>query len=205
MFVLIPQVDGNLKDWIQILSWLGAIGGILLAIVNYVSQQRLNRRQRELELEQSKLALRWKQAEAAKKILDEMRADENAASAMKMLDWNDVEFEVAPGKREVIWEKDYVKALRTKNLDFTEKEMFTRNCFDSLFYYMARMEHYVKSDLVLLEDVAFPLDYYLNTMKRNHEVFENFLTFYGQDRARNFIKRLANDKPNLLPYGDKRL
>ncbi len=205
MFILIPQVDGNLKDWIQISSWLGAIGGILLAIVNYVSQQRLNRRQRELELKQNKLVLRWKQAEAAKKILDEMHADKNAAAAMKMLDWNDVKFEVVPGKREVIWEEDYVKALRTKNLDFTEKEMFIRNCFDNLFYYMAMMEHYVKSDLILLQDVAFPLDYYLNTMKRNHEVFENFLIFYEQDRTHNFMKRLSNEKPNFHYGGEKRL
>ncbi len=100
MFILISQVDGNLKHWMHILSSLGVIGGILLAVANYVSQQRLNRRQRELE--QSKLALRWKQAEAAKKILDEMYTNKMAASALKMLDWNDIEFEVVLGMREVI-------------------------------------------------------------------------------------------------------
>ena len=199
MFVLI-LLETTL---IQNLAWLAAAGGLILSIVSYISQQTLNRKQRNLELEQSKLQLRWKQAEAAKKILDEMHSDKNAVAAMKMLDWNDVEFEVAPGKNEVIWEKDYVKALRTNNLTFTDKEMFIRNSFDSLFYYMAMMEHYIKTDLILLEDVRFPLDYYLKIIKRHHDAFENFLTHYEQDRTASFIKRIENSNPKFLQSADK--
>lgn len=185
------------------LTEIAAAGGLILGIVTYISQQVLNRQQRRRELEHGKLQQRWKQAEAAKKILDEIHSDKNAAAAMKMLDWNDVEFETAPGKREVIWEKDYVQALRTKDLDFTDKEVFIRNSFDSLFYYMAMMEHYIKSDLILLEDVSFPLDYYLKIMKRNYAVIENFLTHYEQQKTTDFIKRLAENNPKLLRGADQ--
>ena len=199
----IPAIDQNLQGWIQALAWFGTFCGIIVAIINYVSQQKQNRLQRERELKQSKAELRWKQAEAAKKILDEMLSSSGAKAAMQMLDWNDVEFETAPGKREMIWEKDYIKALRTKDLNFTDKEVFIRNSFDTLFYYMAMMEHYVKSDLVLLEDVSFPLDYYLKIMNRNNIVFENFLTHYEQDKTANFIKRLKNNNPKLLENSEK--
>lgn len=201
--MIIPAIDPNLQGWIQTLAWIGTFCGIIVAIFNYVSQQKQNRRQRERELEQSKSELRWKQAEAAKKILDEMLSSSGAKAAMQMLDWNDVEFEIASGKREVIWEKDYIKALRTNDLQFSDKEVFIRNSFDSLFYYMAMMEHYIKSDLVLLEDVSFPLDYYLKIMNSNKVVFENFLMHYEQDKTVSFIERLKNNNPKLLKNSGK--
>jgi len=89
-----------------------------------------------------------------------------------------------------IWEKDYVNALRTSNLNFDNKETFIRDCFDNLFYYMAMLEHYVESDLVRLEDVAFPLDYYLKIINKNKVVFEKFLNHYSLIRTLKFMKRL---------------
>jgi hypothetical protein len=119
--MLIRPIDPGWRDWIQTLSWIGAVIGIVLALLKYVSEHRQNREQRQRELEQSQLELRWKQAEAAKKLLDEMLTDTRAVAAMKMLDWNDLEFEVKPGLKLPVWEEDYVKALRVSNLDFDDK------------------------------------------------------------------------------------
>lgn len=163
--VLVFEGESNL---LQNLAWLAAAGSLILSLVSYLSQQILNRQQRQLEL-------RWRQAEAGKKLIDEMLSDENALAAMKMLDWNDVKFEIAPGNFQSVWEKDYLQALRIENLNFTDKEMFIRNCFDSLFYYAAMIEHYLKSNLIVFEDVAFPLDYYYKTMRRHKKVFDEFL------------------------------
>lgn len=196
--MLIARIDPAWMDWIQALSWIGAVIGIVLALIKYVSEQRQNREQRERALAQSQLELRWKQAEAAKKLLDEMLTDTRAVAAMKMLDWNDLEFEVKPGLKLPVWEKDYLKALRVSNLAFDDKETFIRDCFDSLFYFMAMIEHYIHSDLVRVEDVAFPLDYYMKIINRNREVFDRFLTHYKLDRTVRFMKRLDGYKEEAL-------
>ncbi|MDT5121079.1 MAG: hypothetical protein QOC96_561 [Acidobacteriota bacterium] len=192
--MIVQPIDPNWKDWIQTLSWVGAVIGLILALLKYVSEQKQNREQRVRELEQSQIELRWKQAEAAKKLLDEMLSDSDASAAMKMLDWNDVEFEVKPGLHLKIGEQDYVKALRVSDFNFGDKEQYIRDCFDSLFYYMAMIEHYIYSDLVRLEDVAFPLDYFLRIINRNRVVFDTFLEYYKLNRATRFMKRLNKYK-----------
>ena len=196
--MLITPIDPAWKDWIQTLSWLGAVIGIVLALIKYVSEQRQNREQRERELNQSQLELRWKQAEAAKKLLDEMLTDTRAVAAMQMLDWNDLEFEVKPGIKLSVWEKDYLQALRISNLKFDDKETYIRNCFDSLFYFMAMIEHYIHSDLVRLEDIAFPLDYYIKIINKNREVFDKFLIHYKLNRTLRFMKRLDGYEEEAL-------
>lgn len=147
---------------------------------------------------QSKLELRWKQAEAAKKLLDEMLTDPDAGNAMRMLDWADTKFEVEPGLRVVIEVEDYVKALRISDFDFDDKELYIRDSFDSLFYYMAMIEHYIQSDLVRLEDVLFPLDYYVRIMNENRPVFDAFLNHYKLERAMQFMERLDKHEKEAL-------
>ncbi len=180
--------------WIQSLSWLGVFLTAIVAAFKFFSEQRHNREQRARELKQSELELRWKQASSGKALLDELLTDVNAQAAMRMLDWDDLEYEVTRGKLETISEADYLKALRTTNLNFSDKEKYIRNCFDSLFYFMAMFEHYTRSQLVALEDVAFPLDYYIRIMNRNRAVFENFLEHYHLQRSHEFIKRLDHQR-----------
>lgn len=196
--MIIPPIDSAWKDWIQTLSWVGAVIGIVIAAFKYVSEQKQNREQRKRELNQSEIEQRWRQAEAAKKLLDEMLSDSKAVAAMKMLDWNDVEYEIKPNVHEKISEQDYLKALRVFNLHFKDKEEYIRDCFDSLFYFMAMIEHYIHSKLVRLEDVAFPLDYYLRIINRNRKVFDTFLTHYKLNRAIRFMIRLDKYKEETL-------
>lgn len=196
--MFIPPIDKDWMNWIQTISWIGAVIGIVLALINYISQQRQNREQRERELEQKQLELRWKQAEAAKKLLDEMLTDFRAVAAMKMLDWNDLEYEVKPGVKQTIKEKDYINALRVSDLDFNDKEAYIRDCFDSLFYYMAMIEHYIHSDLVRIEDIVFPLDYYMKIINKNREVFDKFLNHYKLNRTMRFMKTLDEHKEDTL-------
>lgn len=188
--IIIRPIDPAWKDWIQTLSWIGAVIGIVLALLKYISEQNKDREQRARELAQSKLELRWKQAEAAKKLLDEMLSDPYAVAAMRMLDWNDAEFEVKPGITIVVSEEDYLKALRVSNLHFDVKEQYIRDCFDYFFYFMGTIEHYVHSELVRMEDVVFPPDYYMKIIDRDRAVFDTFLDFYKLTRAARFMKRL---------------
>jgi hypothetical protein len=196
--MIIRPIDPAWKDWIQTLSWIGAVIGIVVALLKYISEQNKDREQRARELAQSKLELRWRQAEAAKKLLDEMLSDPYAVAAMRMLDWDDAEFEVKPDVKIVVSQKDYLTALRVSNLHFDVKEQYIRDCFDYFFYFMGTIEHYVQSELVRLEDVVFPPDYYMRIIDRNREVFEKFLDFYKLNRAARFMKRLDKYKQDAL-------
>lgn len=82
---MISPIDPNWKDWIQTSSWAVAVIGLIVAILKYASEQRQNREQRAQALKQEQLELRWNQAEAAKKFLDEMHSDPRATAAMRML------------------------------------------------------------------------------------------------------------------------
>lgn len=195
--MIIRPIDPAWKDWIQTLSWIGAVIGIVGALLKYISEQKKDREQRARELAQSKLELRWKQAEAAKKLLDEMLSNPYAVAAMGMLDWNDVDFEVH-GHKFKVSEEDYLKALRVSDLNFDVREKYIRDCFDYFFYFMATIEHYVDSDLVLMEDVVFPPDYYMRRIEKNREVFDKFVHFYELDRAARFMKRLDKYKEDAL-------
>ena len=195
---MIRPIDPALKDWIQTFSWIGAVIGIILALLKYISEHSKDREQRADELAQRELELRWKQAEAAKKLLDQMLSDPYSVAAMGMLDWNDVEFELESGIKIKVSQADYLKALRVSDLHFDVKEKYIRDCFDYFFYFMATIEHYLDSKLVLLEDVVFPLDYYMRTIDKNRAVFDTFLDFYKLDRSARFMKRLDQYKKAAL-------
>lgn len=202
---MLAPLDPSTKDWIQAISWMVTSAGVAFAGINYVVGARHNQAQRAQQLAQNAVTHRWKQAEAGKKLLDEMLADEHASAALRMLDWNDDEYEVQPGRKERIAEAEYLRALRVVELTFDAKETYIRNCFDALFYYLALMAHYIRADLVRLEDVSFPMDYYIAAMDRNREVFDRFLAYYGLARSAAFLDLLRTRRSReLAVVGDSR-
>ena len=173
----------TLKEKLDVFTALAVLVGGLFALTKWIHELREQRALREREL-------RWRQAEAGKRLLDELEASGKAQAALGMLDWDGIEYEIAPGKSAEIWESDYLKALRIWPLNFDDKEVFIRNAFDELFGHMAVCEHHLQAQLVLFEDIRFPYDYYVPTLNRNQTVFEEFLDFYQLHLARQFLGRL---------------
>lgn len=173
----------NLKEWLDIFTALGLLIGGLFAFFKWRHESYSQRLLREREL-------RWKQAESAKELLDDLGESEGAQEAFRMLDWDGLEYEISPGLKKQITESDYVLALRIWPLDFDQKEAFIRDAFDQLFAHMATLEHYLQAKLVRFEDVQFPYDYYMPTINRNRQTFEAFLEFYQLRLAQQFLGRL---------------
>ena len=73
--------------------------------------------------------------------------------------------------------------------DQKEKDQYIVDCFDGLFYYMSTLEHYINSSLVIYEDVAFPLDYYMPLLAEFASVIDPYLDKYEQGQARRFLDR----------------
>jgi len=173
----------EMRAWIQAASWIAAIIGGAFAIYKVMHEVHQGRQQRTDEL-------RWRKAEAAKALNDQMLDDPPTHAALIMLDWDGREFEVAPQQKAHITRKEMLTALRTTNTsNFSTKEMFIRDSFDNLFYYMGVIEHYIGRSLVEFEDVQHPIDYYVGKLAENRDVFEGYLGRYGFVKGSAFLER----------------
>jgi hypothetical protein len=134
----------EIRDYFQIIAWLVAsIGGVIAAFRAIVEVQR-NRKQREIEL-------RWKQAQLAKGILDEIQDDSLIQNAKKLIDWHEHEYEVRKDHIETITQEEVLNSLQKgtaslKSLD--EKEKFIIECLEEFFMKLERVEHLIVIDLM---------------------------------------------------------
>lgn len=151
---MIPAMDQNAKEWLQAGAWIATALGVVVAVWKLRSDARATREQRNRDL-------RWRQAEAAKKLNDEMMTDVESWAAMQMLDYSGRTFKLPSNTSAVITHDDVASTLNPMAVITDEKEIFIRDCFDKLFYHIAMLEHYISSTLIRAEDVAFPIEYYV--------------------------------------------
>jgi hypothetical protein len=180
--VEIPAISESARDWIPVLSWLAGALGVFVAAAKFRSEVQSNREQRERDL-------RWRQADAGKKLNDEMLDDREAYAALQMIDSGSRQFELPSKHTVVVTTEDWLQALDPKAIREDEKSVFIRDCFDSAFYYMATLEHYVQSGLVRVDDVAYPLRYYIPLMKKHRQAIDAYLETFGLLEARRLLER----------------
>ena len=185
---MIPVMDPNMKDWLQAVAWGATAGGVIVAIWKLRSDVRASRLQRDRDL-------RWRQAEAGKKLNDEMMADTQSWSAMQMLDFSGRTFllpsQTDPNKTVsfAITHDDLTTVLNSSANITAQKDVFIRDCFDKLFYYLATLDHYISSTLILYKDVAFPIEYYVPLLANFKPAVGSYLDKYKLVRAQAFLSR----------------
>lgn len=180
-------MDPDVKDWLQAASWLAAAIGLVVTIVKFWSELREGRLQRQREL-------RWKQAEVGKSLNDEMQTDERAWAAMQMLDSRRRQFKLPEGRWVTIEHADIARAFdprgdHTGRPEEEEKIQFIRDNFDSLFYFLALLDHYISSTLIREEDVAFPLEYYIPLLAEFRPQVMAYLGHYKLARVERALNR----------------
>lgn len=175
------------KDLFQILAWIVAIVGGLIAAFKAIAESRRN--------------LRWKQAEMAKTCLDEIWHDPLAFAALRMLDWTGLSFPLhdEDGRTPPISHKQRRESLRIVNTQFPPGDPgpFIRDAYDRLFDGFERLEHFIRIKLIRFEDVEPRLRYYVGKLASRDEraVAELFLEAYGFPSAICFLKRFASWNP----------
>jgi len=177
----------DFKDAFQIGAWVVAIVGGLVAASKALTELRRSNEQRREDM-------RWKQAEMAKKCLDEMRSNSLAQAAMKMLDWSGLTYDLpSGGQTGPIDHKTRRSALRTANTVFNpgDPDPFIRHSFDALFDNFERLEHFVRINLIKFEDVEQPLSYYVAKLAGPEErpLIGSYLLTYGFQSAQDFLNR----------------
>lgn len=170
------------RELIQEFMWIVVSIGGLVAAFRGIHEVLLNRRQRQREH-------RWRQAEVAKTLLDEIWSNDASQAAMLMLDWTNREYEIEPGVTVRIVVEDVVGALRTEDISFDLKEAYIRDCFDEFLDGLQRLEHYIDIDLIHFEDVEYPVAYYVEELTNLREPVERYLKKYDFTKTGAFLNR----------------
>ena len=126
------------------------MAGIIFGLIKGSLEIRESRKLRAEEL-------RWKKANAAKELLDDIHNHELEKNAVHMPDWCDgqAEYEIAPGQKAIISYADVLAALAKNTAHSPDpKEAFIRDCFDWFFFRVDRIQHYISRGLIEFEDVS---------------------------------------------------
>lgn len=208
-----PGMDLYAKDLIDAVAKVAGLLAVGATLLTFGLQLRRWQHDRTRGLDEQQQAtvqrrgeLRWKQAAAAKALNDEMLEDPQAGTAFRLLDYPSAPIKV-DGTDVRITPQQILQALDPSIPARDPTSRTIREAFDSLFYYLATMEHYEASSLVLPVDVAYPLDYYHWHFERLRAPFDAYVGWYGLERTAKFLAhqrerlRLASKPPAFTVNG----
>jgi hypothetical protein len=160
---------------------IGLIGG-LIAVFTGIHQFWQSNQQNTREL-------RWKQAQQAREMIDKLVGDEGW-KAMEMMDWDDEgRIYNIHGRKQKVNVRTVYTALEKDTSNDTDRYIIDR--LDRTFFMVSQLEVAVRSDLVRIEDVRFPLTWY--TAKRmcpRKKLFEEYMKENAAPETLQFFERL---------------
>lgn len=177
----------DLKDKIEITTQIVAIAGGLIAAYKIITEIRQSRIQRHQDL-------RWRQSNSAHQMLKDMLDSQWVCDATVMMDWTEREFSITTEKRKTITFEEVQNALRTDNLNFSDKEVYIRDCADAFLFHVELIEQAIRNEMIEFRDIKFPMTYYINAMKK-HNLYNAYLEFikeYGYKNSERFFKRFGS-------------
>ena len=166
-------------------SLAGICAGVW-AVVVWRREARWRREDHAAELTQKQEELRWKQAELARTLLDEIFDYAPSNDAWRMVDGEE---NYKNGQFRITMD-DVRRALpKPWNNESGGPEVYVRSCFDALFYYLERLEQSVQTKLVRIEDLAAPTAYYVALMAMDKKLFQDYAELIRFHRAVAFLNR----------------
>ena len=174
--------------WLEWIARYAAIFSALVAASIGIAQFRRSVAQSERELE-------WRQADMARTMVNTMLKDEGW-QAMTMLDWPEGRiYEIAPGRDVRILPFDVPVAieasLRTKGPQRTETQRFITDRLDRFLFLVSQLQAAVRSRLVRLEDVTFPLNWYVEKRLCGHKkLLLEYITVNSLIESAHFLESL---------------
>ena len=132
---------------------------------------------------------RWKQAELARELLDEIFDYAPSNDALRMVDGE--EFYRDEEDHSFNINMNLVRQALPKPWSDSKvgPDVYVRWCFDALFYYLERIEQSVQIKLVRIEDLAGSTSYYITLMARDKKIFTDYAELIGFHRAVAFLNR----------------
>jgi hypothetical protein len=168
---------------------------------------RQEQQRRKDALEQQARRLRWDQANMAREVNHGFLDDPQAWIVLELVDCDRDTYTARDEveKKQYTYnlkEQEAVHAMRIDGAQMSEKEVFLRECFDAWFYWMALMEQYLTSKLILQRDIDYPSRYYLRCLFENEPLNAacmQYLKHYGiEDDVVPFMNRFRADRRTEL-------
>lgn len=164
-----------------IAAWVGIATG-LAAIATFATS--ISQRRKEL---------RWKQAELARKLLDDLFANDDSGQGLDMLDgvkrrykgFDDQAIDVNPADAVAT----VAKSLSGGDLDDREAKILF--CVDIVLYFFNRIEGSLSSKLVLFLDVKTPCEYYVGLIACHKGVFSRYMEQAKYASVVHFCERFS--------------
>lgn len=178
---LLNHLSAN-KDAYDVILKVIAVPAGLFAFVRYLLELTWSRRLRREELD-------WRRSQKAHELISAMYASRRDQDAMRMLDYDGRVVEIDDDSAVPISYEMHRHALRTTNTNFTNAEVYIRDCFDHILSSFSGFEHYIRRNLIAFEDVRYPTEYYASLMARARPIYEAYARSYGMDDAIAFMDR----------------
>ncbi len=162
-------------------KFVGIFGGLIAAFAGIYQLWQGN--------VQSGRELRWKQAELAREMVNKMMADEGW-KAMEMMDWDDEgrAYEINGQQEKVNVQAVYAALEKDES---TDKDRHIIDRLDRTFFLVSQLESAVRSELVRIEDVRFPLSWYAaKRMCPRKQLFESYMRENAAPETLQFFERL---------------
>jgi hypothetical protein len=173
---------GNATATLQLIATPIGIIGALIAAFKGIAELRAGRLQRERDL-------RWRQADAASRLLDKAMQNPRIQAAQLLLDSSYRQLEITRGEFQAVPESKVLHSLQALGKPTDATEAFVRECLDELLLFYATLEHYIDAALVRFDDVEFPADYYARAIARYKPFVGRYCRDYGHERALSFLNR----------------
>jgi hypothetical protein len=173
------------KDRFEVASKsMAIVGGIVSAAVLIVTLQGT--------LEQRAREHRWNQARLAMELVDDLMSDPLAFDALRMIDWESREYQIAGGPPQVITSSVVREALDPGNNEhLTATGVYVRESFDRLFHHLGKLERALRSELIVPDDIESPLATYYAPLLRSKyaSVIEAYMKQLGVTDAAALLRR----------------
>ncbi len=144
---------------------------------------------------QWKKDLRWKQAELARSMLDEIFDYPPSDDAWRMVD-GEMDYKDSNGASYTITMADVRAALPQKPSgswgESPGTHVYIRWCFDALLYYLERLELSLEIEIIEFRDIRASVLYYVSLMaKSDKELYLTYARTIGFDGAVAFLDRFS--------------
>jgi hypothetical protein len=166
----------------QVTAWQAAVFGGLITAFLAVLQALIATRQRSREL-------RWKKAETGRDLADRIFSEPLSNAALLMLDSEIRSYKIGDTIEVTINVADMLAALTAKELPQSPTFDFIRDAFDTLYFYLDRIEHFIGVGLTSFEDVQSPLDYYVDYLAEDKQIHLDYIGITRYTRVTQFLDR----------------
>ena len=166
----------------QIVAWLAtAIGAVTAAVFGAYNIFRSQ--------QQSRRDLRWRCAEMALKLIDELHDDTRSSHALLLADNMSITPDQPAEASSKITPETAFQALAASDSETSAEIDYVRSCFDRLFYYLDRIEHFIRVGLIEFQDVSTPFEYYAEVLAKRKSVVSDYLNRTRYRRVVEFLDR----------------